>query len=266
MPPASLLRRHRVWDVVAVGVEAQSFGSTLLTSSYVLGRADEVKEQDAPAELSHLPSLSAGNMFYVEGGDGEPKPSAPTKGSVAALPSLTKAPPALQRFREVRDRPSIDPGFVGRLTTSQPILHALRAGGELNGDHGIMFARYIGIADAVERELLCRLLWPAAPVALVDCLEVLERETCYFANVRGERVLRASVRAMLQRCAPDLHGSDGELVSAGILTSVIELYDDANVLLITTKAQKLLAVPSAQTRLVTLAARLLATHAQQEGA
>jgi probable biosynthetic protein (TIGR04098 family) len=264
VPPSRLLARHRVWDTVAVGVETHSFGSSLLTSHCVLGARDEIGDAPSPDLLGALPAMRSGSMWYVDGSDGDPRPAAPKKGSVANLPPLTSMPPSLQRFRQVRDRPAIDPSFTATLTTPQPIAYALGEGRELNGDHGVMFARYIGIADAVERELLCRHAWPPIPVALVDCLAVLERETFYFANVRGERPLRAAVRARVDRCAPDLHGDDRELVSAATLTSTVELYDDGNVLLVSSKAKKLFAVPTVQTRLTNLAARLVAAHAPSE--
>jgi hypothetical protein len=207
-----------------------------------------------------LPSMRAGSMFTTEGPDGEPGPSAPRPGCVAAQPQLSAAPAALQRFREVRERPSIDPAFDGPLTHAAPIRYALRSGRDVRPGRGVMFARYAQIEDVLERRLLTELLWPPWPGALVDTLEVLERETCYLANVRGEHELRGTVRARVSPCAPGFHGDDKEIVSAGILTSVIEIVDETNELLVTSRARKLLAVPSAQPRLVTQAARTLAAH------
>jgi probable biosynthetic protein (TIGR04098 family) len=262
VPPSRLLGQFRVWDTVAVGVDVARFGA-MLSSSYVLGRPDELDVAMTVDALSHLPSMRAGSMFFVDDGDANPRPGTPKRGAIAAIPDLSTAPPELRRFREVRDLPSIDPAFHGALGTPGPISYQLRAGHQIHGEQSVMFARYVGVADAIERELLVRHLWPPFPAVLIDCLEVLERETCYFANVRGERTVRAGIRARLAPCPPDFQLADHELAASGILTSVVEIYDDTNILLATSKASKVLAVPKAQQRLVLLAARALASHGKE---
>ncbi len=262
VPPSRLLRRHRLWDTVAVGVDVGRYGA-LLSSGYVLGRPDEVDAGTNADAAAHLPSMRGASMFFIDDGDANPRPATPKRGAIAELPVMTSDLPELRRFREVRDLPSVDPAFTSTLGSPGPIAYPLRAGHQIHGDHTVMFARYIGVADAIERELLLRHLWPPFPAALVDCLEVLERETCYFANVRGERTIRGGIRARLTPCPVDLQLADQELFAAAMWTSVVEIYDDANVLLVSTKATKVLAVPTAQQRLVALAARALATHGKE---
>ena len=262
VPPGRRLEQHRVWDRVAVGVDVRVSGSLLLSSSYVLGRPGEVDPAD-PARWDHdgLPSLRAGNTFFVDGIEGERRPSAPRPGALAALPKHEGIPASLDRFREQRARASIDPAFDGPLRSARPIAYPTVAGRDLRPGHAIMFARYIQIADTVERAFLTGELWPPLPRALADCLSVLERETFYFANARGEPCLRGTVRGRLSRCAPDLHGPDRDVVSGGLWTAISEIYDEDNVLLVTSRVRKLLAVPRAEQRLVTQAERIMATHA-----
>jgi probable biosynthetic protein (TIGR04098 family) len=262
VPPDRLLGQHQVWDKIAIGVDAYRHGGTLLASSYVLARPGELDNHASVDELPQLPSLRAGSMFFSDS-DGDPKPGTPKRGLVADLESLTAPPPSLQRFRAVRDDASIDTAFFDTLGAPKTISYPLRVGHEIHGDHSVMFARYAGITDAIERELLIHHVWPPFPIALADCLEVLDRETCFFANVRGEQVVRAGIRARLEPCPPGLDVADPELVATAILHSVIEVYDEANVLLVTTKAKKLLVVPSAQQRLVAWAARAVVTHAER---
>ncbi len=264
VPPKRLLRDVLVWDTVGVGVDVQAFGGLLLTSSYALGTPAELEKGLGGEVMEALPSMRAGNTFYVDGVEGEPRPSAPKAGTVAELPRLKETPVALNRFREVRARASIDPTFDGTLATREPLPYQLVFGRDLQPEHGIMFARYVVISDTLERQFLSQEVWPPFSEPLLGCLSVIERETFYFANVRRAHLLRANLRCKLQKLLPGQVETSKDMVAAGLLTTLIEIYADHGALLLMAKAQKLLAVPRAEQAVLAHAEMLLARHAQGE--
>ncbi len=266
VPPNRLLGDFKVWDTINVGVDVRTFGGLLLNSTYVLGREGELQADSTQWNLDALPSMRAANTFYVDGIEGEPKPSAPKAGTVAELPKQKETPASLSLFRQVRDRANIDPHFDGKLTTSQPLQYQLILGRDLQPGHGIVFSRYVEISDVLERELLSQHVWPPFSEALLGYLSVIERETYYFSNVRRPHLLRANIRAKLSKPTSAQQATKKDVVAAGVLTSVIEMYSDHGALLVMAKAQKLIAIPRDQQALLAQADMLLARHGQNEAA
>lgn len=256
VPPARRLELHQVWDHVDVGVDVAMFGSLVLASTYALGRPGEL-DPDDPArwDLAGLPSMRASNTFYPDAVAGEFRSAAPRPGALAPLPKLKAPPAALARFRDLRDH-----GFTPALDGARRadgLTYPLIGGRDLRPDHGVMFARWVRIADAMERTYLAAQA-PGLPRALIDRLSLVERETCYLANRRGEATL---VGALVARWTtlPD-HDPTSATVAVAELTCDVEIRDDAHVL-VRARVRKQLVIPRADSSMVGDARAIIAAHA-----
>lgn len=261
VPPDRPLEQHRLWREVAVGVDVRTFGRMLLDSTYVLGRPGEVEEDPARWEGSGLPVMRGANMFVVDGLEGEPQVSVPKAGCVAALPGLTAPPPSMDRFRRARTEGSLAPHFQGNLASSEPVRYRVARGRDAAPGRNMPFSRFTDIMEHAEWALLAERVAPAFPLPLLDSRRLLERETFYFDNCRGGEVVETRLRARLARCRPDLHGTATDVVSAGLLTTVLELTQHGtNALLAVSRARKLFLVPTARQSVLRDAERLLFQH------
>ena len=111
--------------------------------------------------------------------------------------------------------------------------------------------------DQAERILLSEQVWPPFPIALLDCRTVIERETYYFGTPEPDDVVQVGIAGQLKSCAANFHGLSSDIISAGLLTFVLEVYHQAtNALLAISKVTKLLAVPSSEQSLLHDAQRL----------
>jgi probable biosynthetic protein (TIGR04098 family) len=269
IPPACLLSAFPLWSTVAVGVDVQSFGGIVLDSSYILGRPGEIADQVDGWDTAHLPAMRAGSMFVIDTPaaqhSGEVQVSAPRGDMIAALPRLKTPPAAIQRFQQVREQGLGDETEQPALATSQPIRYPVAAGRDAAAGHNMLFATFSTVMDTAEQTLLARNIWPPFPMALLNCLALLERETYYFANCQAGQTVQVQIRGHMAPCAPDLHGSAEDVLSAGMLHLVFELYrDDTGDLLVMSRATKLLAVPTRQQRLLHDVRRLLACFGKAE--
>jgi hypothetical protein len=90
---------------------------------------------------------------------------------------------------------------------------------------------------------------------------VLEREVYYFLNCGAGEVILANVSGDVAPCAPDFHGDAKDVVSGGIYTLNIELYQEkTGALLAAAKVTKLLAIPATRRALLREAERLILKH------
>jgi len=266
VPTARLLRDHDVWNTVSVGVDIRTFAGMLLNSTYVLGRDGEIPEDPAAWDSCGLPFMRAGNMFTIDGEEGEPRPAVPRPDTVAKLPQASKPPQTVGRFRSVKDCGTIDPSFDGRLASPQPLEYAIVSGRDISPQHGVTWCAFIQLAENIERQYMTRHVWPAIPAALLDCLALVERETCYLASIREEGLIQANVRAKIEPCPEHLRQVAKGLASVGALTTAIELYHQrTGALCLATKAVKLFAVPVAQQSIINDMNRILACHGQRNG-
>lgn len=256
IPPNSL-EKYRLWDRVSVGVEVKRYGRMILDSTYVLGAPGEVAEVDAEWNLDALPSMRAASVWVVDGRHGDPQPSSPKEGAIADLPPLKPGPAAMNRQREIRAAGSF--GKEPRQwSTRMPIVYPVRNGRDVARDHNLMFATYVEIMEVATATLLGDEAWPALPKALLEYRTLLEREVFFLSHTgAGKRVL-VDVRADLSTCAQDLHGAARDVVSAGILDIVYELYEaETNTLLAVARARELFIIPRGRASLISDLARFM---------
>ncbi len=263
VPAACLLAAFPLWSTVAVGVHVQSFGGIVLDSSYILGRPGDIADHVDGWDTAHLPTMRAGSMFVIDTPAaqhrGEVQVSAPRGDMLAALPRLSTPPAAIQRFQQVRQQGLWDEPEQPALVTSQPIRYPVAAGRDAAAGHAMLFATFSTVMDTAEQTLFTRHLSPPFPVALLHCLALLERETYYFANCQAGQTVQVYISGQMVPCASNLHGSAEDVLSAGLLHLVFELYcDDTGDLLVLSRATKLLAVPTREQRLLHDVRRLLA--------
>jgi probable biosynthetic protein (TIGR04098 family) len=264
VPPSRLLGGFRAWEKISIGVDVSSYGGMLLESSYVAGYPNEVAENSKALDAAPLPSMRASAMFVVDR-NGEQQVSVPRSGALASLPKLETSPAALNQFRKARIQSNDSSRHEHNLRAQGPITYPIIAGRDaapgpnrVYAGHPVIFAKFIEVMDHAERVLLSEHVWPPFHTALIDCMSVLERETYYFGACQADSVLRVHITGRLMACPPNLHGKSAEIISAGILTFVIEVYQqDNNALLAMSNVRKLLAVPSAQQSLLRDAERLL---------
>ncbi len=243
VPPARSLRRFRVWDRVAIGVDVKRFGGLVLDSTYVLGAPDELAANAQDWKLDEVPSMRAMSVWTVDGAAGEPQPSTPRLGAIATLPSLSAAPEAMTRFRAIRGEGTFDRA-PRSWSTQSPIRYPIHTGRDVARDRNLMFATYVEIMEVAAETLLRERAWPAFPSELLEYRVLLEREVFFLANTSGGSHVLVDVRASLTSCPNDLHGTGDDVVSAGVLDLVFELYEEGtNTLLVVARARELFLLP-----------------------
>ncbi|HEY4176412.1 MAG TPA: hypothetical protein VGM90_06255 [Kofleriaceae bacterium] len=257
VPPSRRLGQFQVWDRVEVGVDVKRFGGMVLDSTYVLGAAGELSTMTADWPLDALPSMRAMSMWIVDGAPGDPQPSSPQRGAIAELPSLSNPPDAMKRFRTMRATGSFD-REPRPWSTTKPVRYQLHMGRDVARDHNLMFATYVEIMEVATEAVLRGVVWPAIPAALLEHRMLLEREVFFLSHTKGGEQVLVDVRAKLTPCAENFHGDAKDMVSAGILDIVFELYEEGtSSLLAIAHARELFLVPRKRAGLVADLARFL---------
>jgi len=264
VPPNRLLEQHRAWQKFSVGVEVHSFGGMLFESQYVLADPDEISDDFRTWDLNSFPSMRGSSMFIVDRVGREAEVSIPKAGLIADLPKLAAPPAAMERFRKLRAEGSASLQFDANLKSHQPISRHIGADRDATTNHNrpyrshtMLFARFIEIMDQAEREFLTEQMWPPFPSPLLDSRTVIGRETYYFGTPQPDDVVQIGVVGQLTPCPVNFHGASSEIISAGLLTFLLEIYDQrTKALLAISKVKKLLAVPSAEQTLLHDAQRL----------
>jgi probable biosynthetic protein (TIGR04098 family) len=263
VPRSRLLSRYGAWDRVAVGAEVRSWGGTMLASEYALCPSVEALQESVNASTGRYPTFEAASLLCVDGQE-PPRPSVPRREDVALLPQMKQPPAAAKRFNEIRAGARIKDGLSGLTTGERPLRYPLRTGRDLSPGHGISCSDFIGLCDGFERAFFAERLQPGAATALLDALQVVERETAYVGNLRTEEVVLAHVR-----CAafPEQEGGGGEeseeaFADVAIVPCRLEIAIDVyaertNQLLLATHATKIFALPMGQASLAHDAARFL---------
>jgi hypothetical protein len=204
-------------------------------------------------------------MFVIDNWNGEQQVSCPKADLLADMPRIDTSPSAMDQFRKVRIQEAFSADFNGSLKFRTPIVcpivvgrDAVSAPEKVYPGHDMIFSKFVDIMDYAEWMLLAEQVWPPFPKELLDCRTVLERETYYFGTCHAGQSLQVAIMGKISSCLPNFHGESPEIVSAGILTFVIELYEqDSNTRLAVSKVKKLFAVPSYQQSVLRDAERLL---------
>ena len=258
VPPSRRLEEHRLWDQVAIGVDAASFGGIVVDSTYVLGKPGEIVRDASQWDPRKLPSMHAGSIFVIEGREGDPQPGVPKADMVVEMSKLTKPPETLARFGQIESRSIFDLATPA-LRPSAPLSYPLLTGRDIAPGHAVMFATFNRLMDMGERMLLAEHVWPSFPPALLNCLSLLEREIFYLGNCREQDVVRIDIEARLKPAVPSLCVPGHEI--AGLLETNIELFSQrTGHRVAAARTRKMLAVPSTQKMLQREAARLLSRH------
>lgn len=261
VPEHALLQRHKLWDTVTVGVDIRSYGGMLLDSVCVLGAQGELGEDPGGWDLDARPSMRASSMFVLAERQGEQQLARPAPKQLAPLPQLGKPPDSMERFRALQSGAALRPEFRGRLRSERPHQMEVTLWRDAAPGRNMMFSKFSEFANLAEDALLTQDVWPRFPLNLLACAALLERETYYFGNCRADETVEVQTMARFETCPPELETGSSDLVAAGLLTFVSELYQvPQNSLLAVCAARKLLAVPSGQHTTLRDAERLLVQH------
>jgi probable biosynthetic protein (TIGR04098 family) len=259
VPPARRLDTVRLWDRVSIGVDVKRYGGMILESTYALGTRDELVAGRDAWNLDAMPSMRAASVWVVDGRAGEPQASAPKEGSVATLPTIRHAPDALGRARDIRASGSFG-REPRRWQTTTPIRYPVQLGRDVAPGHNLIFTSYVEIMQVAANTLLGEVAWPAVPDALLASRSLIEREVFFLTHTGPGQSVLVDVRADIVRCEPDFHGTAGNLISAGILDVVCELYEAGSyTLLAVGRARELFALTRGRSLLSDLA-RFLPPH------
>jgi probable biosynthetic protein (TIGR04098 family) len=259
VPASRPLESFRLWDRISIATEVRSYGGMILDSTYILGFENELANVADSGELEQLPTMHGGVMFMVdEGHVEEPHAAVPKTGMLADLPKSTSPPKSFDSFAQVQSQGSVDPDFAGAIRGTEPVPYQLVTGRDAAKGKALMFATFVRLMDYAERVVLEQHVRPPFARRVIDSATVIERETYYLGNCYAGDVILIDVRAGLENCPSDFHRGARQLVSAGILTVVLELYSQrCNALLLASRARKLLLIPAADKRTLKEAERVL---------
>ena len=260
VPPGTNLAAYRLWERVEVGVDVSCFGGVLLDSRYALGRAGTLGSGDWDA--LPVPKMRASSMFILDNHVGEQQLSKPRAGTLGELPTLGSPPASMDRFREVRVRGRIGNELRQRSFPARPLTHTVVAVRDAALGRAMMFAKFSEIMDIAERQFLHQLR-PAFPSALLDCRAPLERETYYFANVRGGATIEIYVTARVDAAPRVLLAGEVDAIAAPRVSFEVELFEaQTNELLAVSRSSSVFAIGKGQQSALRDAERLLNAHAE----
>lgn len=247
VPPDLLLHGYGLWDRLDVGVEVKRFGDTLLDSKYIVMQENDESEPAINDLLPQRVSMQANSLFVVDASVAKTtdrQVAIPRPGCLASMDKLAKPPEAIRRAREVRNHGFAEEEGMSQFRNTCPIAYDLIPGRDSHAGHAMIFAKFSEIMDFAEFTLLTKLSKPGIPLGLYDCIHLLERETYYYGNCFGGEQLNIFVKGKFSGCAPDFHGKNLRMVSAGIFTFVVEIYQAKNNMLLSiAKVKKLIALP-----------------------
>ncbi len=246
VPASRPLASFALWDRVAVGVDVQRFGDTLLESSYALGREDELAESAESWDPASTPMMRGANLIVVDVAEesASRRVSAPKPDCIADLPKVKKPPHGLLNARKVRAN-----GFGAipnpRLAAEAPFLYDVALNRDAAPNHAMIFAKFVEVMDYAETALLTRSLQPGFQLELLGHLHVLEREIYYYGNAFAGETLAIHVKGDARPCAADHHGESMAWVSTALFDFEIGVYRARNnALLALARVRKLLALPT----------------------
>ncbi|HZS43861.1 MAG TPA: D-fructose-6-phosphate amidotransferase [Blastocatellia bacterium] len=271
VPPGRPLERYSAWQTYSIGADVQVFGGMLMESRYILGDAGEISDDPQSWDSNSFPSMRGSSMFIVDRIGREPQVSIPKAGLIDHLPKLTTAPTAMDKFRKLRSQGTAEMQFRGNVPSCRPVVYKVEPGRDAAAgqdriyvSHTMLFAKFVEIMDHAERVFLTEEAWPPFPTRLMDCRTVIERETYYFGTPEPDDTIQTGITAQLNSCAADFHGLSSEIIPAGLLTFMIEVYHRrTNSLLAVSKVTKLLAVPSSEQSLLHDTQRLISHYCSQ---
>jgi probable biosynthetic protein (TIGR04098 family) len=252
VPPARLLSTHALWSRVSVGVDVRTFGGMLLESAYVLAPEGEVPEDTAQWDAATFPVLHANSMFILDDLSPQPRPSGPADGRVAELERATTAPEAMNRIRGIARGEIPGADLAATITPGRRARYDVLSGRDAARGHNMMFAQFVRVMDAAERQVLLDPDGPALSPALLGCLETLERETFYLGNCQAGETVTTRVRGRVEACS----GEQRDAVPGHVLPAVVhwamELFrgDSGDDRLAVATARRAIAVPAGREHLV----------------
>jgi hypothetical protein len=206
--------------------------------------------------------MRGGVLWVVESSRAtQANPGTPKRDLVSKLPKSLTSPVSIEAFDALQRSGTVDPDFAGTLRQSEPISYRLQLGRDIALGHAAMFATFVWIQEHAERALLGGQVSPRFPSDLLDHLLVTERESYYVANTYGHESIDIRIRAAMTACPADLCGAQRGLVSAAMMTFVIEMYEQSTArFLFASRARKVFAIPAAQKALHHSVHRLLTQH------
>lgn len=246
-PPNLPLHQYNLWNNLQVGIAVKRFGDTLLESNYIIKHDDD--ENDTPIEnlLNQRISMQANSLFVVDASVAKTtdrQAAVPKHGCLAEMKKLTKPPAVIKRARDIRANGFADEADMEQIQTGRPIQYDLIPGRDVQPGHAMIFAKFSEIMDFAEFTLLTKHVSPGISLDLHRYIQLLERETYYYGNCFAGEKLNIFMKGKLEACEPDFHGGNLRIISGGVLTFVIEIYQEKNnTLLSIAKVKKLIALP-----------------------
>jgi hypothetical protein len=160
--------------------------------------------------------------------------------------SLSKPPESMSEFVKVKTENRLEPSFGGGLKQRAPLIYRLAPGRDLPARRNSMMhcTGWVTIFDYAERELLLQHS-PSIPKGVVDNHSLLDRLSFYVGPAQADDVLSIEVESMVEPCERAFHGADAELVSVGVLTSVLHVRQvNTQGLIAACRVKKVLLVPA----------------------
>jgi probable biosynthetic protein (TIGR04098 family) len=247
VPETNLLPTFKLWEQVEVGVDVQRFGETLLQSNYVIGRQGQVEPDPSAWADVKWPTMTGNNLIVAEAMNGQTakrQVSNPNPETIAKLTKIARPPAGLTSSRKIRTNGFDDFGLSAQFETEKPIIYPIKPIRDALGGHAMIFAKYAEIMDIVEYDFLSKQLNPELSDALLETLNVIERDIYYYGNCYAGEELSINL------CGEIELGDTSELTEgldhlpAAYLSLNFEIYQHrTKTLLAMSRVKKVFAVP-----------------------
>jgi probable biosynthetic protein (TIGR04098 family) len=227
VPLRNLLPTFKLWDAVSVGVDVKRFGETLLESKYVIGRIDQVVENIEEWQHLSLPVMEGNNLIVNEemnGETGKRQVLNPDPDKITELVKSTRTPSGLASSRVIRNNGFDDFGLSPQFQNAQPIIYKIKPLRDALGGHAMIFAKYAEIMDVIEHDFLSEQIFPGMSDALLQQLNVVERDIYYYGNCYAGEELSINLCGEIELADDSELDDTLDFIPAGYLLINFEIY------------------------------------------
>ena len=227
VPLTRLLPTFKLWDLVAVAADVRRFGETLLECKYIIGPIEQSIENVDEWNRLSLPTMEGNNLIVNEAMNGETgkrKVSNPDPEKIAKLFKSIRSPAGVSNSRKIRRDGFDDFGISPQFQSSQPIIYKVKALRDVLGGHAMIFAKYAEIMDVIERDFLSENMFPGMSDALLQQLNVVERDIYYYGNCYAGEELSIKLCGEIELADNSEFDDTLDFIPAGYLIINFEIY------------------------------------------
>lgn len=268
VPMPRLLSTFKLWDTVAVGVDVERFGETILASHYVVGADGEVGDDPREWGALGLPTMEGNNLIVAEdmnGETGKREVSHPDPSKIAELPKMRRAPAGLALARKTRNNGFEELASNVSFQSELPVTYHVKPIRDALDGKAMIFAKYAEILDVVEHDYLSSELNPSLSNALLRHLAVLERDIYYYGNCYAGEELAVTLTGDIE-LVNDLELSESlNYIPAGYLRATFEITQKRTGNLIAMcQVKKVFAIPMQDQEIIGDLRRCIQSHRRRK--